>query len=72
MTNQQLREWQSRINFTNADAAEALGMSLSGYRQQRQGVHRTRGTELVIDRLTDLACLALEMLAERAKTGRLT
>lgn len=63
MTHQQLQAWQKRMGFTNPQAAEALGMSLSGYRQQRLGVHRTRGTPIEIDRRTELACLALEAMA---------
>ena len=57
------------MGFTNAAAAEALGMSLSGYVQQRMGVSRTRGNTMEIDRRTELACMALEMLAERAKNA---
>lgn len=66
MTTAQLQAWQKRLGYTNADAAEALGMSLSGYMQQRLGVHRTRGTPVEIDKRTALACIALEAM----QTGR--
>ena len=67
MTNQEFREWQQRMGYTNAEAAEALGVSLSGLAQLRTGVSRSRGNPMPIDRRTDLACQALEIFAERAK-----
>ena len=50
------------MGYTNVEAAQALGMSLSGYLQQRLGVNRTRGTPIEIDRRTELACIALEAM----------
>lgn len=49
-----LRGWQKRMGFTYETAAEALGMSRSGYGSIVQG-------ESPIDRKTSLACLAIEM-----------
>ena len=69
MTPTQLRAWQSRLNYTNVEAASALGISLSGYVQMRMGVHRTTGRELSLDKRTALACAALEMIAEQNKPG---
>ena len=49
-----LRAWQKRMGFTYDSAAEALGMSRSGYGSLVQG-------ESPIDRRTSLACLVIEM-----------
>ena len=67
MTNQQFREWQTRMGHTNVEAAEALGVSLSGLAQLRTGVSRSRGNPMPIDRRTELACQAHEIFAEGAK-----
>ena len=63
MSSLQLREWQSRLGLSNAQAAEALGVSPSGYSQMRKGVHSTTGRKLPIDTRTTLACAAIEHLA---------
>jgi len=63
MNHLQLREWQNRLGLSNAEAAEALGVSLSGYSQMRKGVHSTTGRKLPIDTRTTLACAAIEHLA---------
>ena len=49
-----LRAWHRRMGFTYETAAEALGMSRSGYGSIALG-------ESPIDRRTTLACLAIEM-----------
>lgn len=58
----QLREWQSRLGYTNRQAATALGISLQGYSQLLHGIHRTSGKPLAIDTRTALACAAIEHL----------
>lgn len=63
MSSLHLREWQSRLGLSNAQAAEALGVSQSGYSQMRKGVHSTTGRQLPIDTRTSLACAAIEHLA---------
>lgn len=65
MNAQQLCEWQQRMSYTNAKAANALGVSDSVYDQMRQGVHRTTGRKRHLDRRTALACVALEVMYVR-------
>jgi len=52
MTPADLRAWQAQQGLTQDAAAEALGMSLSGYKKLVGGVCR-------IDRRTALACAAV-------------
>jgi hypothetical protein len=66
MTTDKIRNWQRRMGYTNVQASVALGMSLSGYNQLRQGVSRTTGQDLAIDRRTALACVALEVMSTDA------
>lgn len=60
MTPDDLKAWQARMGYINTAAADALGMSRSGYEQLRAGASRTTGKPLAIDRRTALACAALE------------
>jgi len=62
----QLREWQSRLGYTNRQAAAALGISLQGYSQLLHGIHRTSGRPLGIDTRTALACAAIEAMSADA------
>ena len=62
MTSEQLRDWQRRMGYTNAEASSALGMSSSGYSQMRRGTHANTGHHLPIERRTALACAALELM----------
>lgn len=55
-----LRDWQARMEYSNVQAAEALGMSLSAYVQLRTGKSRTSGYPIRIDLRTALACAAIE------------
>ena len=66
MSPAQLRAWQSRLGYTNKQAASALGVSMSGYSQLLHGIHRTSGKPLGIDTRTALACAAIEHLAADA------
>ena len=52
MTCDNLRAWQAAMGFTYESAAEALGMSRSGYAKLVGGAVR-------IDRRTALACAAI-------------
>jgi hypothetical protein len=70
MTTDEFRDWQQRMGYTNVRAASAMGMSLSGYNQLRQGVSRTTGQELAIDKRTALACVALEVMSTDAARTR--
>lgn len=62
----QLREWQSRLGYTNRQAAAALGISLPGYSQLLHGIHRSSGRPLAINTRTALACAAIEAMADDA------
>lgn len=52
MTADDLRAWQSAMGFTYESAADALGMSRSGYAKLVGGVAK-------IDKRTALACAAV-------------
>ena len=52
MTPSELRAWQTHMGYTYETAAEALGMSRSGFAKLLAGDHQ-------IDRRTALACAAL-------------
>ena len=61
MTPADLRTWQARMGYTQPAAAEALGMSVSGYKDLALGVRRATGKHIEqIDRRTALACAAIE------------
>lgn len=60
MTPTSLRAWQSAMGYTQDRAAEALGMSPSGYKDLVLGVRRASGKPVEqLDRRTALACAAL-------------
>lgn len=61
MTPADLRAWQASMGYTSQDqAADALGMSVSGYKDLVGGQRRTTGKPIEqIDRRTALACAAL-------------
>lgn len=60
MTPADLRAWQAAMHYTQPQAAEALGMSRSGYCDLIAGQRRTTGAVIEqIDRRTSLACAAL-------------
>lgn len=52
MTTDDLRAWQAHMGYTYETAAEALGISRSGFAKLLAGDH-------AIDRRTALACAAL-------------
>jgi hypothetical protein len=52
MTNDELRAWHTHMGYTYETAAEALGISRSGYAKLLAGNHP-------IDKRTALACNAL-------------
>lgn len=52
MTSDELRAWQAAMRYTYDTAAEALGMSRSGYAKLLSGASG-------IDRRTALACAAI-------------
>jgi len=59
MTSDDLREWQARMGYTQAQAADALGVGLSAYKDWITGVSRTTGKPVSIDKRTGLACAAM-------------
>ena len=74
MTPSDLRAWQAHLGYTYETAAEALGMSRSGFAKLLAGAHP-------IDKRTALACAALaagvgewaaaEILGGEVKSGGL-
>jgi hypothetical protein len=72
-----LRAWQRRMRFTDAAAAEAVGLSVSGYSKQRRGVSPVgRQTALLCDYVEALGrdwlpiAAAATHLARLANPGR--
>lgn len=59
MTPTDLRHWQDHMGYTQPQAAEALGIGLSAYKDWLRGISRTTGKPVSIDRRTELACAAL-------------
>lgn len=60
MTPTDLRAWQAAMGYAQPQAAEALGMSRSGFCDLIAGQRRTTGALIEqIDRRTALACAAL-------------
>ena len=59
MTPADLRAWQAHMDYTFAQAAQALGVSQSAYADWLAGVSRTTGKTKEIDKRTALACAAL-------------
>lgn len=59
MTSTDLKNWQARMGFTQAQAAAALGISLSAYKDLLKGTSRNTGAPVSIDRRTELSCAAL-------------
>ena len=59
MTSDQLKQWQSHMQYTQKQAASALGMSLATYCDLRRGIYRNSGKPVVISRTVELACVAI-------------
>lgn len=55
MTKTELKNWRSELGYTQAEAAEALGISAQHYRKLESGKHR-------VLRTTELACECLRKL----------
>lgn len=51
--------WQETMEYTQEQAAEALGIGLSAYKDWRNGKSRTTGKPVKIELRTALACAAL-------------
>jgi len=54
-----LRAWQKQMNFTQQQAAEALGVSLAAYKDWLRGLSRNSRMPVFIDKRTGLACAAI-------------
>ena len=59
MTPAELAAWQSRMGFTQRQAAAALGVTLPTYQEWRRGARFRDGAPVEIDRITGLACAAM-------------
>jgi transcriptional regulator with XRE-family HTH domain len=59
MTSSDLKAWQAHMHYTQAQAADALGVSLATYKDWLTGVSRTHKKTVVIDKRTALACAAI-------------
>lgn len=59
MTSNDLKAWQAHMHYTQAQAADALGVSLATYKDWLNGVSRTHGKPVTIDKRTGLACAAI-------------
>lgn len=59
MTSDELKKWQIAMGYTQQQAADALGVSRATYRDKLNGFSRNTGKPVLIDRVTELACLYL-------------
>lgn len=59
MTSSDLRAWQAHMDYTQAQAAEELGVALATYRDWVTGVSRTSGRPVAPTKTVALACAAL-------------
>lgn len=59
MTANDLRRWQNHMDYTQAQAAAALGTPLATYRRWLSGRNPNTGKPISIGRPVDLACAAL-------------
>ena len=59
MTPADLKTWRTNMGWTQAHAAEQLGVTIATYQSWERGRHWTSGKLVEIDRRTELACAAL-------------
>lgn len=59
MTHEELLAWRERMGWTQASAAEALGVAVKSYQELERGAYFGSNRPLGIDRRTALACTAL-------------
>ena len=60
MTPEQLKHWRVEVmEWTQQQAADALGVRLNTYQSWERGQSWTTGKPIEIDRRTELACAAL-------------
>lgn len=59
MTSEDLKVWQAQMGYTQAQAADALGVGVSAYKDWLSGVSRTTGKPISIDKRTGYACAAI-------------
>lgn len=64
MTGSEFRAWRKRLGWTQQQAAEALGISVSQIIDYESGSKRGTDRAAPIPRVVALACQALEDLAE--------
>ncbi|ODN68540.1 helix-turn-helix domain-containing protein [Methylobrevis pamukkalensis] len=61
MTSEQFKAWRKALGFTQAAAAEALGLSKPAVENYDRGVRREDGRAVVIPKVVALACMAIRM-----------
>ena len=59
MTPQSFKEWRATMGFSQAEAAEALGLSKPAVENYDRGVRRDDGKPVKIPKTVALACRAL-------------
>jgi len=62
MTGAELKEWRTRMGWTQKQAAEQLDISKAWLEQMERGKRFTTNEPVAIERRTYLACMALEHL----------
>jgi transcriptional regulator with XRE-family HTH domain len=66
MTPSELLAWRKDMQYTQEDAAAAIGMSPSNYKDLEGGKRRATGKQIeVIDKRTEYACLYLKQICNR-------
>ncbi len=59
MNAQEFEEWQDTMGYSDAEAAQALGLSVSTVRNYRRG-KRPDAADVVIPKTVELACAHLK------------
>jgi len=60
MTKEQFKTWRQKMNFTQQQAADALGLYRLTVANYERGTRLGKGTEIIIPRSIALACAAIE------------
>lgn len=59
MTPADLAAWRKHMAYTQREAAQALGVTLTTYQRLERGAEWSDGAAVTVDRRTALACAAL-------------
>jgi len=60
MNNEQFKAWRKKMNLTQQQAADALGLSIQALGNYERGTRYEDGRAVIIPRTVALACAAVE------------